>query len=207
MAFHSHPNCSLAEWTQPFEMSWATVALLYYIARISEPQLYKDLLIFVTSRSILHHKKDSQEHCSGFSHFHFDQNHGLKGDLMFLPNTSFAIEQWLPNALQALKGSFVDLDENDLFCSVLQRICQTRDKLPGLGLPASQNWSTTSSIPRDFYRLDTLYAPANLFQFNPAPGQSYARDYPPSRPCARKRSRRDDSSMFFDAWKMLRSLE
>ena len=84
-------------------------------------------------------KRLPREHCSGLARLHFDQIHDLKDDLIFLPDTSAAIEQWLPRALRALKGLSVDRDENYLFDYVLQRLCQTRDELPGLVLPASRN--------------------------------------------------------------------
>ena len=85
------------------------------------------------------HKRLPREHCSGLTRLQFDQIHGLKEDLIFLPDASAAIEQWLPSAWQALNGSFVDRNENCLFHYVLQRLCQTRDELPRLILPASQN--------------------------------------------------------------------
>jgi hypothetical protein len=66
-------------------------------------------------------------------------DHDLKDDLIFLPDAYAAIEQWLSSVLQALKGSFVEQDENCLFRYILQRLYQTRDELPGLILPASQN--------------------------------------------------------------------
>ena len=84
-------------------------------------------------------KRLPREHCSGLARLHFDQIHDLKDDLIFLPDTSAAIKQWLPRALRALKGLSVDRDENYLFDYILQRLCQTRDELPGLVLPASRN--------------------------------------------------------------------
>ena len=88
-------------------------------------------------------KRLQREHCSGIARLHFDQIHNLKDDLIFagllptqtLPDAAAAIEEWLPRVLQALKGSFVDRNENRLFCHVLQRLRETRDELPGLILP------------------------------------------------------------------------
>jgi hypothetical protein len=90
--------------------------------------------IYLASR-----KRLPREHCSGLARLHFDQIHQLKDDLIFLPDAFAAIELWLPRALQALSGSFVDRDESRLFDYILERLCQTRDELPGLILPASQN--------------------------------------------------------------------
>ena len=84
-------------------------------------------------------KRLPRGHCLGLARLHFDQIHGLRDDLMFLPDAFFAIEQWLSRALQVLKESFVDRDENCLFDYVLQRLCQTQDELPGLILLALQN--------------------------------------------------------------------
>jgi hypothetical protein len=90
--------------------------------------------IYLVSR-----KRLLREHCSGLARLHFDQIHRLKDDLIFLPDTFAAIELWLPKALQALSGAFVDRDESRLFDYILERLCQTRDELPGLILLASQN--------------------------------------------------------------------
>jgi hypothetical protein len=54
-------------------------------------------------------------------------------------DASATIEQWLPRALQGLKDSFVDRNEDPLFCHVLQRLRKTREELPGLILPVSKN--------------------------------------------------------------------
>jgi hypothetical protein len=90
-------------------------------------------IVYLTSQ-----KRLLREHCSGLVRPYFDQIHGLKDDLLFLPDVLTTIEQWLPSVLQVLKGSFMDQDENRLFY-VLQRLCQTRDELPGLILPALHN--------------------------------------------------------------------
>ncbi|KAN0089256.1 hypothetical protein V8E51_019516 [Hyaloscypha variabilis] len=89
-------------------------------------------------------KRLQREHCSGIARLHFDQIHNLKDDLIYvaspptqaLPDAAAAIEEWLPRVLKALKGSFVDRNENRLFCHVLQRLRKTRDELAGLILPS-----------------------------------------------------------------------
>jgi hypothetical protein len=91
-------------------------------------------------------KRLQKEHCSGIARLHFDQIHNLKDDLrcvgflptQTLPNAATAIEEWLPRVLQALKGLFVDRNENRLFCHVLQRLRETRDELPALILPKTE---------------------------------------------------------------------
>ena len=92
-------------------------------------------------------KRLPREHCSGIARLHFDQIHDLKEDLIFvglrstedLPHASAAIEMWLPRVWQALNGSLVEGDENQLFCNLLQRLRNTQDELPKLILPASTN--------------------------------------------------------------------
>jgi hypothetical protein len=91
-------------------------------------------------------KRLQREHCSGIARLHFNQIHNSKDDLIFagllpiqtIPGAAAAIEEWLPRVLQALKGSFVDRNENRLFCHVLQRLQETRDELPRLILPKTE---------------------------------------------------------------------
>ncbi|KAH8799401.1 hypothetical protein F5884DRAFT_121409 [Xylogone sp. PMI_703] len=91
--------------------------------------------IYLASRKVL-----QKEHCSGIARRHFDQIHTLKEDLVLLNlsptcnlfDTSTALEQWFLKAVKALKGLSIDRNENHLTRRVLQRLCETRDCLPGL---------------------------------------------------------------------------
>lgn len=92
-------------------------------------------------------KRLPRKHCSGIARLHFDQIHDLKEDLISaglrstqdLPHASVAIEMWLPRVWQALNGSLVEDDENQLFCNLLQKLRNTQDGLSRLILPASMN--------------------------------------------------------------------
>jgi hypothetical protein len=91
--------------------------------------------IYLASR-----KQLRKESCSGIARLHFDQIHNLKDDLILvnclpqknLTHASAEIEWWLPMVVQALKGSWMDKNENRSFYYVLQRLHNTRQELPGL---------------------------------------------------------------------------
>jgi hypothetical protein len=115
---------------------WLARLLEAYGSRFAPPGA-----VYLASR-----KRLQREHCSGIARLHFNQIHNSKDDLIFagllpiqtIPGAAAAIEEWLPRVLQALKGSFVDRNENRLFCHVLQRLQETRDELPRLILPKTE---------------------------------------------------------------------
>ena len=86
-----------------------------------------------------------KEHCSGAVRLHFDQIHHLKDEMLLanlpptytLPDASTLLEQCLPRALRALKGSIADRNEDCLFLGILQVLRRVRDELPGLIIAAS----------------------------------------------------------------------
>lgn len=86
-----------------------------------------------------------------------------------VPDVAVAIEEWLPRVLQALKGSFVDRNENRLFCHVLQRLRKTRDELPRLILPSLKEWGcclayATSSF-QVRYTIESLFLIRSSFTY------------------------------------------
>jgi hypothetical protein len=87
-------------------------------------------------------KRLPKEHCSGIARLHFEQIHNLKESLMFVdlfpahnfPDASAVLERWLRRVLPALKGSFVERNEDYHLSHVLQRLRNIQDELKGLVL-------------------------------------------------------------------------
>lgn len=87
-------------------------------------------------------KRLAKEHCSGIARLHFEQIHNLKESLMFVDlfpahnfsDASAVLECWFRRVLPALKGSFMERDEDYHLSHVLQRLRNIQDELQGLVL-------------------------------------------------------------------------